>query len=316
MNNDAPLTPAPSGPAMPPAPPANFFLRKIFFNANEPRAGWRLLIFVVIMAALFSAVSVISRRLGRGRPIIQELVAFRLIIAEGVSFLLVLLASLAMSKFERRPVAIYGLPGRDAFRRHFWAGILWGFGSLTALLLVLRATGSFYFGQRILGHADMLRYGVLFATGFLMVGLFEEYFTRGYPLFTLTTGMGFWPSAILLSLVFGLFHTGNSGEDRVGIASAVLIALFFCFTLKRTGTLWFAVGYHASWDWGQSFFYGTADSGIMAAHHLRNSSISGPGWLSGGTVGPEGSVLVLPLIGLLFAGFHYAFKDGNATGKT
>src|SRR5438445_10356909 len=178
MNNDAPLTPAPSGQAMPPPPPANFFLRKIVFSANEQRACWRLLIFVVIMAALFAAVSVISRRLGRGRPIIQELVAFRLIIAEGVSFLLVLLASLAMSKFERRPVAIYGLPGREAFRRHFWAGILWGFGSLTALLLVLRSTGSFYFGSRFLGHAAMLRYGVLFAAGRLIGGLLEGYLRR------------------------------------------------------------------------------------------------------------------------------------------
>src|SRR5436853_625552 len=101
MNNDAPLTPAPSGQAMPPPPSANFFLRKIFFNANEPRAGWRLLIFVVIMAALFSAVSVISRRLGRGRPIIQELVAFRLMISEGFSFLLVLLACFAVLYFDK-----------------------------------------------------------------------------------------------------------------------------------------------------------------------------------------------------------------------
>src|SRR5438270_14038509 len=124
MNNDAPLTPAPSGQAMPPPPPANFFLRKIFFNANEPRAGWRLLIFVVIMAALLSAVSVISRRLGRGRPIIQELVALRLIIAEGVSFLLVLLASLAVSTFERRRVASYGLPVRDPCGRRFLAGVV------------------------------------------------------------------------------------------------------------------------------------------------------------------------------------------------
>src|SRR2546423_4280417 len=180
MNNDVPPTPGPSGEAAPPPPPADFlFLRKIFFNASELRAGWRLLIFIVIMAALFSAVSVIGRRLGGARPVTQQLIAHRLVIAEGISFLLVLLASLAMSKLERRPLSVYGLPARDAFRRHFWAGVLWGFGSLTALLLVLRASRSFYFGPLVLAGADGLRYGILFAAGFLMVGLFEEYFTRG-----------------------------------------------------------------------------------------------------------------------------------------
>jgi hypothetical protein len=83
--------------------------------------------------------------------------------------------------------------------------------------------------------------------------------------------------------------------------------MFFCFTLRRTGSLWFAVGFHFGWDWGESFFYGTADSGILAKPHLLNSHTWGPVWLSGGSVGPEGSWLGVPLILLLIILFHLIF---------
>ena len=56
MDNDASLTREPSGEAAPSPPPPDFFLRKIFFNAKELRAGWRLLIFVGVMTALFFVV--------------------------------------------------------------------------------------------------------------------------------------------------------------------------------------------------------------------------------------------------------------------
>ena len=90
----------------------------------------------------------------------------------------------------------------------------------------------------------------------------------------------------------------------------VIIALFFCFTLWRTGTLWFAVGYHAAWDWGQTFFYGTSDSGLPGRGHLLNSSFHGPAWLTGGSVGPEGSVLNIPLVLMVWILFHFLVRKG------
>jgi hypothetical protein len=109
---------------------------------------------------------------------------------------------------------------------------------------------------------------------------------------------------VLLSLGFGYVHLSNPGESWRGALSAGLIGLFFCFTLLRTGNLWFAVGLHASWDWAESFFYGVPDSGLNIPGHLLSPSFQGPAWLTGGTVGPEGSVLVFVVIAVLFAAFH------------
>jgi hypothetical protein len=97
MVNDVPLTPA-GEPATPPPPAGGFFVRKVFFNESELRAGWRLLTFVAIMWALFYALSAISHALRSDvRPIVQQIVARRLLVSEGVSFLLVLLATFVMS---------------------------------------------------------------------------------------------------------------------------------------------------------------------------------------------------------------------------
>jgi uncharacterized protein len=136
-----------------------------------------------------------------------------------------------------------------------------------------------------------------------MVGLLEEYLSRGYALYTLADGVGFWPAAIVMAVLFAWAHMSNGGENRVGIVGVFMFAIFAAATLRRTGNLWLAVGAHAGWDWGQSFFYGVSDSGLQLPGHLFNPHIQGPNWLSGGSVGPEGSVLTLIVWALMTVGF-------------
>jgi hypothetical protein len=66
-----------------------------------------------------------------------------------------------------------------------------------------------------------------------------------------------------------------------------------------TGSAWWAIGCHAAWDWAQTYFYGTADSGLTAKGHLLTTTPSGSALWSGGTDGPEGSLLVLAAIALI-----------------
>ena len=56
-----------------------------------------------------------------------------------------------------------------------------------------------------------------------------------------------------------------------------------------------------AFDWGESFFYSTPNSGIHATGHMLKASLMGSKWLSGGTVGPEASVfdLVVTVAGIL-----------------
>jgi CAAX protease family protein len=143
----------------------------------------------------------------------------------------------------------------------------------------------------------------------VLVGLYEEFLFRGYAQYTLSKGIGFWPAAVVLSGVFGGLHLSNSGEDWVGAASVFVFGMFACFTLWRTGNLWFAVGFHAAGDYAESFIYSVPDSGTLATGHLLHSSFHGPAWLTGGTVGPEGSVLSFVVFVLAFILFALVYRS-------
>ena len=116
-----------------------------------------------------------------------------------------------------------------------------------------------------------------------------------------TSRSGFWQAAWAGSAGFGFIHTYNSGENWMGILAAGMIGFVFCVSVRVTGSAWWAIGCHASWDWAESYFYGTADSGFYARGHLLTSIPAGPALWSGGGAGPEGSVLVFPTILLLVA---------------
>lgn len=106
---------------------------------------------------------------------------------------------------------------------------------------------------------------------------------------------GFWQAAWVTSVGFGAVHTGNGGETAVGIFAASLIGFVFVVSVRVTGSAWWAIGCHTAWDWAETFFYGTADSGFAARGHLLTTAPAGSAMWSGGAAGPEGSVLVTPV---------------------
>jgi uncharacterized protein len=112
---------------------------------------------------------------------------------------------------------------------------------------------------------------------------------------------GFWQAAWVTSTLFGYWHTSNIGENGVGIFAAALIGFVFCVSIRVTGSVWWAIGCHAAWDWSETFFYGTADSGFAPQGHLLTTLPVGNPLMNGGSNGPEGSVLVIPVLAVILA---------------
>jgi uncharacterized protein len=296
-------------PAVAPSHPETF-LHSVFIGPDGLRAGWRFAIYLVAFFALLFLMSFATKPLLRLKPH-QTPPVWVFLVGELESLVAAVLPALALAKYEKRPFGTYGLPLEGAFGKQFWIGLIWGICAITVLMLVMRAAGVFYFGGLALHGIRILKFATFWAVLFLVVGLFEEFTSRGYTLFTLGKGMGFWPAAVLLSVAFGAIHLGNPGEAWLGALAAACIGLFFCLTLRRTGTLWFAIGLHASWDWGESFLYSVPDSGQVAPGHLLRSSFHGSRWLTGGSVGPEGSVFVFVVIALLWVIFDRVYPPSK-----
>ncbi len=282
---------------------------RIFYGPAGLRAGWRMLIFLAICLALFSVAGTLLRLAGYGASLRGGLNPVAVLLSEGIPLLLVFVAAWAMAKIENGSFATYGLPVQAALGARFWQGAVLGFAAISLLLGSMRLAGAFHVTGAALHGTQGWEYASLWAVVFVVVALFEEFFFRGYALFTLTTGIGFWPAAAVLSCAFGYVHHRNPGENWVGAFAAGLVGLLFCLLLRRSGNLWMPIGFHAAWDWGETYFYGVPDSGQMATGHLFNATFSGPEWLTGGTVGPEGSYFCIALLLLLCALFAVWLRE-------
>ncbi len=286
------------------------------FGPEGLRPGWGLLLFTALFAALLATGGALAHHLRLASPrhtVPREQSPSGLFIGEAILFTATTLATGIMSRMERRPFTAYGIGGTRKLP-HFLAGLAWGVGFLSLLVFTLRLTGLLVFNARLLSGVAILRFGALWLAGFLLVAGVEETLLRGYLQATLTRGLtgifgslevahasawGFWTAAVLLSVLFGATHRSNPGESPLGLLSATLAGLVFCLSLRRTGSLWWAIGFHATWDWGQSFLYGVADSGAMVQFHLFATHPAGKPLLSGGTTGPEGSLFILPILGFV-----------------
>jgi len=309
---DAELLTDPSSlPPLTPPPPEGI-ASTIFLNEKGLRAGWRLLIYAVFVTAMGFSGGMVLRHFVPTRGVFSP---GHLFADEVFNFVVIFGAAVMMSLIEHRPPGVYGLPASSAFGKLFWQGSLIGLIEISALMALIAVFDGYSFGTLALHGSDILRWAIVWGIFFVFVGLFEEFLFRGYTQFTLADGIGFWPAAILLSGSFGYVHLKNPGEGPIGAAAVVMIGLVFALTLRRTGNLWLAVGWHASFDFGETFLYSVPNSGMVFDGHLSNAFLHGPKWLTGGTVGPEGSVFSFLTMALLALVVHrlYPPKSSDPT---
>lgn len=182
-----------------------------------------------------------------------------------------------------------------------------GIGAATGLCLIviiaaiLWASGAVRFDLSAPSPASAISACLLSIILWTALALGEEGLNRGYAFVQACRAISFWPAAIISSAWFVIGHIGNSGETMFGLAATGLLALALAYSLLKTGSLWFAVGFHAAWNFAQSFLFGFANSGTRPPASLLLAAPIGSPILTGGTAGPEASILILPATILLVA---------------
>ena len=267
------------------------------------RRGWSVFLYFVIAAAITAALFGTVYRLGHFPAADLSALRTRLVPDIRVALILaeccgLLAATVVMARFERRSWLDYGLRGRRAVVL-FMQGAFWGALLMCALVGVLALAGAMTIAAPRNAAAAVIESGLLWAALFVPAALVEELMFRGYPFFRLARAGSPIRAAVVMSLAFAAAHLGNREETVIGLLQVVSVGLVFCLAVWRTGSLWWALGAHAAWNWTQTFVFGCANSGLVATGNWLTSTPSGPAWLSGGVTGPEGSILSLPALALL-----------------
>jgi uncharacterized protein len=265
--------------------------------------GWSVLLFVIVAAVVAAVLFGIVYRLAHLTLADMRALRSRLVPRIGGALVIaetcgLLIATAVMGRIERRSWLDYGLRGRRAVIL-FGQGAFWGALLMAALVSILALTHALTIGAARNGTWSLIRWGLLWAAVLVPAALVEELLFRGYPFFRLARATNPVRAAIVMSLCFGLAHLGNREETFIGILQVVSVGLVYCLAVWRTGSLWWALGAHAAWNWTQTFVFGCANSGLASAGQWLVSAPSGPAWLSGGATGPEGSILALPAMALL-----------------
>jgi CAAX protease family protein len=290
-------------------------LRKIFLTANQLRAGWRLAVFCALVVGIAYAVQLLLSRMAL--PSYPSLHPAGLMIDDAVLLSIALAATAIMARIERRNLSTYGLPRlRDLFGRMFWRGALWGMGMTCMVILFMFLAGGYRVHGLNLTGWELLKFAILWLVANLLIGISEEILFRGYFLYTLADGIGFWTAAILESVGFGALHYFTKPNERWEDWLAVsLLTVFATLALRRTGNLAFPIGMHAAFDFAFIYMFSGRNGGELAVGRLLNAEFPGPSWLTGGLLGPEASWICFVVTVAAILLLHVRYKEARWGGR-
>jgi uncharacterized protein len=277
-------------------------IKWLFIGRDGLHHGWRFLIFAaaIILTVEFIEQHAIAFLAGMLHVDRNALSAPAIIVSDGFDLILVLIVTGMFARFERRRIDSYGLPINEAFGRFFWNGVIAGLAAIVFVGAAMLVTG----GMRIRGIAldgtDLIISPLLWLVAMLFVGVMEEYLFRGYALQSLWRGAGFWPAALITTALFAGDHLEKPHENAIDIGMIFALAIILCISVRVTGSLWWAVGWHAAFDFGQLFIIGTPNGGRVPQGRLFDVTFPGPAWITGGELGTEASYfMALVVLGTL-----------------
>ena len=284
-------------------------IQQIFWNANEKRlrAFWRLAVQGIIIFLLAFITGLISGLIivlltnsnisQVGYALTSNVIS---IIVAGILFIVGPI--LGAIFIDRRDKASFGFSFTSQWWKDFGFGLLLGAVLMSIIFLIEVAFGwatvkgfwrqeggnyPFYIGFAI----------VLFQ--YLLVGIYEETFFRGYLMTNLSEGFAFiknqkaglFVAYILSSSIFGILHAMNPNATVISTVNIVLAGLFLGLGFVLSGNLAISIGLHITWNFFQGTVFGFAVSGMENVISVIDSVQGGHQLITGGDFGPEAGII-------------------------
>ncbi len=204
--------------------------------------------------------------------------------------------------FKRRLVSM-GLPRVDKHIKELLWGLLFGAAAMTLVFALLLATGIIIvesWAPKV--TADTFVFLVIF----ILVGIAEEVFSRGYCMSVMRQTRSIPLILIVPAVIFSMMHLSNPGFSVGAFVNIVIVGVLFAYMFLKSGNIWMPIGFHITWNYFQGCVFGLSTSGL-GIQGLIKSEYTQYGLLGGGAFGPEEGAFTTAvlLLGFLFVKWYY-----------
>ncbi len=197
-------------------------------------------------------------------------------------------------KIEKRPLQTMGFVRKNAFL-HYLSGTLIGFLMIGAVVMIGKVIGVYEYGGVASDHSPFMI--LLFLFGFLLQGMEEEIFFRGFLMVSISRSKSTLFAVLVNSLIFAFMHLANPGISFLSLFDIFLFGVAVSLILLRTGSIWICGAVHSLWNFSQSNFFGLKTSGLSLYPSIfRFTETDVPSFFHGGSFGPEGGILSIAVM--------------------
>ncbi|UCE69948.1 MAG: CPBP family intramembrane metalloprotease [Flavobacteriaceae bacterium] len=304
-------------------------MRGIFYNNSEKRlrSGWRILVFLILFWCL-AALTLAIKPLFGSMTKREYLENFSLMIIGILAISATLSVWISRKYLDKKSIVSMGLkPSKRAWTDLFFGFLLSaamaGIFLFIAVKLNLVEINSINWEHRsfdlttLSGYKSMMQTFAMATLVFLLlehvlVGYWEELVFRGYLFQNMSSGMGRLPAILLSCVIYGVVHSMNPNATLLSSSIIILFGFLRIYGYLATGMLWLSMGMHIGWNFFQGPIFGFAASGHQTATWLELEILE-PNWLSGGSFGPEGSLLIIPIVLLALMAMKVWSNRGRMT---
>jgi len=286
-------------------------MRNLFLNTEEKRlkAGWRILLFIIIFYC-FSALIFVVRPLIGDISKSDYLRNYSLVIVSILALAGTITVFIARKYWDKKNVSSLGLKWNKGAVKDLVFGFVLS-GAMAALFFItLVSTGLLGFNgfqfqltpdTQSFDYVQFMSILTLGSLGLMLletilVGYWEELVFRGYLFQNLIEGLGLISAIIFSCILYGIIHCMNPSASL--LSSTIIVAFGFLRIYGYLGTklLWLSMGMHIGWNFFQGPIFGFAASGHKSATLIQHEFLSDKQFLTGGEFGPEGSILIIPIL--------------------
>jgi membrane protease YdiL (CAAX protease family) len=212
---------------------------------------------------------------------------------------------------QLQPVSQQGLAPRAGFIQETGLGVAIGWAIAVACILPMLLFGSLalHFSPSWANFGWLGLDAVFFAFATLAL----QIAFRGYPFQCAIRAIGDLPAALMLSVLYGIFHALVPGASHASVAVSIALGLLLSMAYLRTRALWFPWGLQFGWVAARALLFGLSVNGSSSHSPVVQGYPMASFALSGGDFGLDGSWVAFAVILLAMPFVYRATRDLSFT---